>query len=117
MSMSKQEEVEAIELHMGRAREFIKEAAALRRLRNHADFQTVVEKGYFEKNAVRLVGLKASPQMQTPEKQAGVVRAIDAIGELQQHFNAVFMMAAEAETAITESHEELAAMDEEGVDS
>jgi len=116
--MSKQEEVNEIELHMERAQEYIKEADALRRLRTNADFKAVVEQGYFEKNAVRLVGLKASPHMQTPEKQAGLLRAIDAIGELQQHFNAVFMMAAEAETAVAESREELAAMDaEEEVDS
>lgn len=111
--MSKQEEIESIELHMDRAREYVNQADALRRLRSNPDFKTVIEQGYFEKNAVRLVGLKAAPAMQDPDKQVSVIRAIDAIGELQQHFNAVFMMAEQAEQAILASREELDALDNE----
>jgi hypothetical protein len=111
--MNNEAQTESIEVDIETARGEIKLGEALRRLQHHADFKTVIEEGYFKENAYRLVGLKANGDMQSPERQELIIRAIDGIGELQQHFNATLHRAAQAERAIEEGEEQLVALAEE----
>lgn len=62
---------------------------ALERLFNNRDFKNIVLKGYLEQEAVRLVHLKAAPAMDSPAKQAAVVRDIDAIGAFSGYLNEI----------------------------
>lgn len=66
---------------------------ALDRLMANRDFRKVIVEGYLEKEAVRLVHLKADPSMQAADKQAGIIRDIDAIGSLAEYFNTVSLLA------------------------
>lgn len=62
---------------------------ALERLKSNRDFRTVILEGYLKSRAVVLVHAKASPRMQSPEDQASLNKAIDAIGALSQYFRTV----------------------------
>lgn len=80
--------------------------AALQRLRNNRDFQTVITKGYFEQEAVRLVHLKADPAMQSEANQKGILAQIDSIGALSDYFRTIGRKAYLAEKQI-EADEEM----------
>jgi hypothetical protein len=72
--------LQELENNIKTAKGFVDTGKALERLRSNRDFKEVFIKGYLEKEAIRLVHLKADPSMQTPERQASIVRQIDAIG-------------------------------------
>ena len=103
-----------IQVEMTEAREAVDLADTLKRLHNNADFKKVIVEGYFEKEAIRLVGLKSAASMHTPEAQAHIIRSIDGIGELQQHFNMIYIMGEQAYNALEESAEALQEMATEG---
>ena len=68
--------------------------------------------GYFEREAIRLVHLKADPNMQSPDMQRSIVASMDAIGSLNQYFNTVRFKAELADKSVTadqQTIEELAA--------
>ena len=69
-----------IEKSIAEAKELVDFAKSVERLRNNKDFKKVVLDGYFTKEAVRLVHLKSDPSTQDPVSQAGIISAIDAIG-------------------------------------
>jgi len=62
---------------------------ALDKLRNNRDFIKLIVDGYLKDEAVRLVHLKADPNMDSPAHQAAIDRDISAIGVLNQYFNLV----------------------------
>ena len=101
-------QVQRIEQNIRQAKEIVEFDKALQRLIENRDFQKVIQKGYFEAEAIRLVHLKADPSMQTPERQASVIAQIDAIGGLVSYlrtvgFNAsVAMKAVESDEATLE---------------
>lgn len=64
-------------------------AKSLDRLESNRDFRKIVTDGYFAQEAIRLVHLKADPAMQTPDKQASVLRQIDAIGILSDYLRTI----------------------------
>ena len=110
--MSNEADVQAIELSIEQARAMVEKADALDRLMANKDFKLIISEGYFKEEAIRLVELKAAPQMESDVHQTAVLKSIDAIGELQQHFNAIYMMASNAQRAIEDGEAELNAMDE-----
>lgn len=91
--MSNEESVQAIEQSIKRAKAVIEFGKALERLRSNKDFKTVIMDGYFEKEAIRLVHLKAEPSMQKPESQQSIVSQIDAIGALHMFLNTAMFKA------------------------
>lgn len=99
------ETLQAIEDNIREARKIADVGDALERLRSNRDFKKVIMEGYFEKEAIRLVHLRADPNMQTPEKQAAIVTQMDAIGSLSQFFNTVLHKAAMARKAIASDEE------------
>jgi len=79
----------AIEAQVAKAKKHVELDEALTRLQSNRDFKRIITDGYFRDEAVRLVHLKASPEMQTPFAQAAIVRSIDAIGELNDFFRTI----------------------------
>jgi len=72
--------VVALEREIQAAKQAIEVGQALDRLKNNRDFKLVITTGYFTEEAVRLVHLKAMPNMARPESQASIIQQIDAIG-------------------------------------
>ena len=101
------DQVREIELSIKQAKSIVALGNALERLRNNADFKLVISEGYFEKEAVRLVHLKADQNMQAPERQASILNQMDSIGNLNQYFQTVFHRAALAAKAIDADEETL----------
>lgn len=110
--MTSDQQRQAIETQLREAKKHVELDEALERLFSNRDFKKIIKDGYFREEAVRLVHLKAEPQMQTPERQAAIVRSIDAIGELSDYFKVLKHNADNARKEITDgetSLEELAA--------
>lgn len=105
--------VEEIELEIEQAQEIIALGQALRRLEKNADFLLLIKESYLRDESVRLVNIKAHPQMQTPDMQARVLRDIDGIGSLAQYFNKVLQQAEMATHGVEQAEAALAEMNEE----
>ena len=105
MTSSNLSQVQQIELNIQRAKEFVEFGNAVERLRSNRDFKTVIGNGYFKEEAIRLVHLKADPIMQTADKQADIVKQIDAIGALVSFFGVAEHRAAMASKAIEADEE------------
>ena len=104
--MTNTEKVQEIEESLKHAKAILELGTALERLRSSRDFKKVITEGYLEQECVRLVHLKADPNMQSIDKQASIVKQMDAIGALNQYFQAVFSKAAQAEKAIVSDEDE-----------
>ena len=91
-----QDTVRLIEESIQRDREHIELANSLERLKTNRDFKQVISEGYLNKEAVRLVHLKADPSMQNQESQASIVSQIDAIGGLLAYFRLIAQMGDQA---------------------
>jgi|TARA_B110000902_G_scaffold158551_1_gene181725 hypothetical protein len=110
--MSNQEDLEVIDITIEQAKHSVDMAEALNKLKVNKAFIKVVLNGYFEKEATRLVLLKADPNMQSPEDQAQVLRAIDSIGSLRQYFITLGQLGGMAQKSIADcelSREEILA--------
>jgi hypothetical protein len=79
--------IDAIERNIEKAKAEVEFGAALERLKANKDFKKVVLEGYFEKEAIRLVHLKADCNMQSPEMQRSIVQQMDAIGSFSEFLN------------------------------
>lgn len=86
------EQIERIEANIREARETVKVSDALVRLRGNKDFKEVVLSGYFEKEAVRLVHLKADPSMESDTSQKSIIAQMDAIGCFSQYLTTVVQL-------------------------
>lgn len=111
-----QDQIAEIELGITEAKKFVADGKAVDRLLSNRDFKKVILEGYFEKEAVRLVHLKADFNMQGPEDQAAILTQIDAIGSLTHYIRTLRHNADQAEKAIFESEEALDELRGEGVD-
>lgn len=110
-----EEQIEAVELSMEQAKSSISKMNALQRLTNNKDFIEIVTEGYFEKEASRIVIMKAEPAMADVPSQQQLMKMIDSIGSLRQYFIAISragQMAVRALEDDQKTHEELL---EEGV--
>jgi len=102
------ETVKAIEANIEKSRKFLDMEHSLSRLRENKDFKKVIIEGYFQQEAIRLVQLKADPNMQTPQMQAAILKDIDSIGSLGKYFDTVVAMGQRAKVAIDDGEEALA---------
>lgn len=105
-------QVQQIEQNIKESQTMVDLGDALARLRNNRDFQKVIQKGYFEQEAIRLVMAKADPSMQSAESQKSILTQIDAIGSLASYFHTLAFKAQQASKAIvydTEVRDELLA--------
>ena len=104
--------IEAIERNIKLAKEVAALGNSLERLRTNRDFKTVILDGYFEQEAIRLVHLKADPNMHSAESQLAIVSQMNSIGGLVQYFNTTMHRASLASKNILadqEAIEEIAA--------
>lgn len=99
--------IQEIEMGIEEAREYIERGEALERLYRNPDFQNIVVKGYFEREAVRLVHLKGDPAMRAPEHQAAIIQDMDGIAALHSHFRVILMQAQQMREAIQDGEEAL----------
>jgi len=83
--------VEQIEIELETAVRDIAEMKALARLKKNPDFITVITEGYFQKEAARIVALKADPNFIMAGKlQMKVLDTLEAgVGALQAHFRLI----------------------------
>ena len=98
------------------AKKVVELGDALTRLKSNRDFKKVVMEGYFEKEAIRLVHLKADLNMQSSESQKSINTQIDSIGMFAGFLNTVDFRANLARKSITfdeEIREELIRGDEQ----
>lgn len=103
--MNTAQEIESLERDITQAKPIIEFGSALERLDRNKDFRAVIKEGYFKNEAIRLVHLKADPNMQTPEKQAAIIAQIDAIGTLAMYLNTSLYLADQARKSVNASEE------------
>ena len=77
--------VENIDVSIEHATKGVNKMNSILALHKNRDFIEVIDRGYFEEEASRLVLLKADPSLQDPEAQASIIRSIDAIGHFRQY--------------------------------
>lgn len=92
--------IQEIELSIKEAQKMVDLGAAVQRLATNRDFKKVVMEMYFEKEAVRLVHLKANPAMQDKDRQDAIVKEMDAIGSFYQFLRTLEIQADMARRAI-----------------
>lgn len=80
--MSNERDLKRIEANILQSKEIVEFDKAIQRLAENRDFRAVIVDGYFKREAIRLVELKADPSMQSPASQASIISQIDAIGGL-----------------------------------
>ena len=76
--------IQEIDLNIKEAQKIVDLGASVQRLTANRDFKKVVIEMYFEKEAVRLVHLKANPAMQDKDRQGAIVKEIYAISAFYQ---------------------------------
>ncbi len=107
-------QVEQIDIDINAAKTVIGHMNALNKLSNNKDFKSLIEVNYFEKEASRLVLLKADNNMQSDEQQKAVNKSIDAIGHFRQYLISIMQLGRMAEKAIDadeQTRDELLAKD------
>ena len=99
--------VEEVELDLAAAQAIVEKGDALTRLQRNKDFQTLVEEGYFVTHAANLAWQKATPNMQSVERQTAIIKAFDSIGEIQMYLNGIRLQANQAQIAMDEANQAL----------
>lgn len=110
-----QDTIQQIDANIKKAKKLTDFAGALERLQMNKDFKTVIQVGYFQDEAVRLVHLKADQNFQSADAQRSIVQQMDAIGSLHQYFQTTFHKANMAQKSIDAdeaTREEILAEDE-----
>lgn len=101
-------EIRQIEQSIASAKQLVALQESLQRLYSNRDFKKVILEGFFEKEAIRLVHLKADPNMQTVERQNNILTQMDSIGALNQYFQTINQLASMATNSIASDEQTLA---------
>ena len=113
--MTPDQQIEQIELSIAQAKDSITKLDAFTRLKNNKDFILLIEEGYFEKEASRVVLLKADPEMQDAQSQTALDHSIIAIGQFRQYLRTIVQMGHISQKALHEHEETIEEILEEGV--
>ena len=89
-----------IELSISSAQKQVDMGNALERLYNNRDFKKIITEGLFEQEAIRLVHLKADPNMQSAVSQQSILTQMDSIGSFKQYLQVISFKASMADKAI-----------------
>ena len=108
--------IENIEINIEHAKKYVNKMNSVFNLSKNRDFNDVIDKGYFEEEASRLVLLKADPNLQKPEDQASIIRSIDAIGHFRQYLSTVVSMGRMMEKSLMDDMETRQELLVEGVE-
>jgi len=112
--MSNEEDLRNLEIGIEQAKKAVAKMDSINKLTNNKDFKDIILEGYFEKEASRLVLLRADPAMQTEQDQNNINNAITAIGHLRLYLMSVLQTGRAAANAIHEdelTREEILAED------
>lgn len=93
-------ELQQIESNLKRNAVLTELGNALARLKGNRDFKKVILEGLFEDEAIRLVHLKADPNMQGIDSQKAILTQMDAIGALRQYLETLAQLAGMAQKSI-----------------
>ena len=112
-----EQDIQTIELNIESAKATVERMKVFHRLVDNKDFQAIIETGYFEDEAVRLVGALSSPAMADEFSQAEMQKDMVGVGRLRQYFFAIVQQGRAAEGAIAADERELELMRAEGLDA
>lgn len=114
---NRQEQIESIEITLDQAKKTVERKKAMDRLIENKDWKALMDQDYFKEEASRLVLLKADENMQDPEQQSAIEKAIIGIGALHAYLRTVQQLGRIAERSIAadeHTREELLAEELEG---
>ena len=113
--MGTAQQLEQLEANMDDAKRVVLVNQAFQNLSKNRDFKLLIQEEYLEQEAIRLVQAKSNPGLQNEVQQKFIENSILGIGALQQFFNKLAIMSAEAERALEadqDTHAELSAQDD-----
>jgi hypothetical protein len=113
--MSNENDVQEIELSIETAQATVDRMKVFLRLVDNKDFQEIIEKGYFEDEAVRLVGALSSPALADEVSQGEMQKDIIGVGRLRQYFYAIVQQGRAAESAVKSNEAEIELLRAEGL--
>lgn len=113
MTTNNEQHLAALDRQIKSAQVNLELGKTLERLRQNQDFKKLVLQGYLTDEAVRLVHLKADPNLQSSEKQAAVVRDIDAIGAFKMYLETIAFLGRDAERSIADAEAQKQEIEEE----
>ena len=99
--------VQQIEVNIETANATIARKEVFLRLVDNPDFKEIIEKGYFEDEAIRLVGALSSPTMADDVTQQELQKDMIGVGRLRQYFYAIVQQGRTAEEAVKSHEQEL----------
>lgn len=105
---------QVLQISIEQAELAIKELNALNRLSSNKDFNFLINEGYFEKEAIRLVMLKADHAMRGEAHQESIIKQIDAIGGLRAFFSKVTQIGRMAEKTLQDDTQTLEEINSKG---
>ncbi|MBL1322176.1 MAG: hypothetical protein COA63_014125 [Methylophaga sp.] len=97
-----QNEIEEIEVSIEEAKQVVARGDLLNKLINTPEFQELVDKGYFNDEAIRLVNLYNDPSVPV-DARALVANDLGGIGAFKRYLRVIGMMAQTAQNEI-DSH-------------
>ena len=109
--MTNQEEFEQvekqIEISIDAAKGAVDRKNAIARLFENEDFKLIFEKGYFEQEAARLVGLLADPEFASDEKHQELINDMLGVSATKQYLLNLHRFGVQMERQIAASEAEL----------
>lgn len=97
--------LQAIEQNIQQSKATVELGVALTRLIHNRDFKLVVQKGFFENEAIRLVHLKSDPNHQSSDAQESILKKMDAIGTFNQYLKDLILQSEVATKSLEISEE------------
>ena len=101
-----------IQITLDEANEKIDAGESLLRLRRNKDFKRLIEKGYLNDEALRLVAARANPNL-TEQQRESLVTQIDGIAHFQNFMNLILQEAHYFEDVKREYENSLSVDDDE----
>jgi len=98
-----------IEVNADEATSSVEMYEALQRLFGNADFNLVIEQGYFKDQPADLAAMVGNPSFDTPEARQNIFDSLQAIGNLHQYFIGLKYKAETMHKLLTQAEEERAA--------
>tara|TARA_B100000929_G_scaffold108179_1_gene85721 strand:+ start:28884 stop:29228 length:345 start_codon:yes stop_codon:yes gene_type:complete len=108
--MKNEDQQNQIQLSMQQAKDMLGKRDALRKLLENKEFDALINKGYFDGEAARLVALKADPEMQNERSQKAIDDQITAVGQFRLYLRTIFQQGQMAEKALADAEAEQAAI-------
>lgn len=98
--MNNEQQIKEIEIGKKDAQKLVDAASSVDKLMKNRDFNRVILEGYFKEEPVRLTGLLADPEFQSPEAQKEIIDSLRSISLLRQYLNTRAFIGDQAKAAI-----------------